>query len=143
MGVVMQRAGGGKVTVEGLEPGALKRGATATVKQGSKVIKEVIGTFLGEYTYLAHRFSATDNGANSIWTIPAGAKRLLLFSMEYPNYSQSFTAYPDTSIVLASWDSSKGCIFAEVDIPEGVTQVKLSFTSAGSSGRVCSLVAYK
>ena len=44
MGVVMQRAGSGKVTVEGLTADIVQAGKTVTVKQGSKVVQTVTGT---------------------------------------------------------------------------------------------------
>lgn len=43
MGKALQRAGGGKVTVEGLTADIVQAGKTITVKQGSKVVKTVIG----------------------------------------------------------------------------------------------------
>lgn len=45
MGIVGTSAGGGKVTVEGLDTGAVKKGVTVTVKQGSKVVKQTTGTY--------------------------------------------------------------------------------------------------
>ncbi len=44
MGKVQLRAGGGRVTVEGLAAGDLRSGTTVTVRQGSKVVQEVTGT---------------------------------------------------------------------------------------------------
>ena len=44
MGQVLQRAGGGKVTVEGLTVDVVKSGASVTVKQGSKTVQTVTGT---------------------------------------------------------------------------------------------------
>ena len=45
MGKIMQRAGGGKVTVEGLAAGKVKAGETVTIKQGSKVVQSVTGNY--------------------------------------------------------------------------------------------------
>lgn len=44
MGQVLMRAGGGKVTVDGLTPEAMLAGETVVVKQGNKVLKKVRGT---------------------------------------------------------------------------------------------------
>lgn len=40
------KGGGGKVTVEGLSAGVVKKGATVTVKQGAKTVLSVAGTYV-------------------------------------------------------------------------------------------------
>ena len=44
MGEVSQRAGGGKVTVEGLTAEVVRAGKPVTVRQGSKVVQSLVGT---------------------------------------------------------------------------------------------------
>lgn len=44
MGKVQQRAGGGKVTVEGLAAEVVQKGSVVTVKQGSKTVQQLTGT---------------------------------------------------------------------------------------------------
>lgn len=46
MGQVQQRAGGGKVTVEGLTSEVLLTGNTVTIRQGSKAVQNVVGKFI-------------------------------------------------------------------------------------------------
>lgn len=43
MSRVQQRAGGGKITVEGLAAGNIKKDVAVTVKQGSKTVQSVTG----------------------------------------------------------------------------------------------------
>lgn len=47
----MLGAAGGKVTVTGLSADVVKQGTTVTVKQGTKVIESVTGTYTGEENY--------------------------------------------------------------------------------------------
>lgn len=46
---MMGAAGGGKVTVEGLSADVVLAGTTVTVKQGAKVVQQVIGAVLSEF----------------------------------------------------------------------------------------------
>lgn len=59
MGVVGTAAGGGKVTVTGLAPEAVKKGTTVTVKSGSRVVQQVTGTLSSGKTILVLRSGTT------------------------------------------------------------------------------------
>lgn len=53
MGEILQRAGGGKVTVTGLTAAAVKNGVSVIVKQGSKVVQSITGTLATTVTGLS------------------------------------------------------------------------------------------
>ena len=65
MSKVQQRAGGGKVTVEGLTADVVQAGNTVTVKQGSKVVQEVRGSYLTPIR-LTSFTAATSSGAANV-----------------------------------------------------------------------------
>lgn len=44
-GTLNFKGGGGKVTITGLAAGAVKKGTTVTVKQGAKVVANILGTY--------------------------------------------------------------------------------------------------
>ena len=44
-GVLNFKGGGGRVTVEGLSAGTVKKGTTVTVKQGAKTVQSVVGSY--------------------------------------------------------------------------------------------------
>ncbi len=71
MGKILQCAGGGKVTVEGLAAGNLRSGATVTVKQGSKVVQQVTGSLAVRRVFVG---SVTATGTTNVtYTLSATA----------------------------------------------------------------------
>lgn len=64
------RGGGGKVTVTGLSADVVKKDATITVKQGTKVIESVTGTFQGTTTMLLNVNAGAGPKATATITAP-------------------------------------------------------------------------
>lgn len=62
MGKVLQRAGGGKATVEGLTADVVQAGKTITIKQGSKIIREVTGNYQSPVVATAWGFCGPHGG---------------------------------------------------------------------------------
>lgn len=80
MGRVLMRAGGGKVTVEGLSPAVVQQGKTVTIKQGSKVVQRVAGTFTGPSTAASvAQINRESEGTGSCpLNVPAGTFKAFL-----------------------------------------------------------------
>ena len=70
MGTVGTAPGGGKVTVTGLSAAVIKKGASVTVRQGSKTVQSVSGQWVGDATDV---FVNCQNCGSAGWWMQQGA----------------------------------------------------------------------